>query len=269
MITFTRSWRGYAAGTSVSTLADTIEALAVAEGAATYGGASYPLNSFLDADNRAQALVEGAGNVVNLGATTSTWANRAALVTAGATQAFFTDIGVGGSFWFYSGGRWRPVGGRVTLKNLTTLATHNTSTRAVMDYATLPAGLWQDGDVVEMEWCKTISGTDSDLTETGLGTTPIASFGDAMQATTALLSNTNPHIAARYSWRKLGPTSVLLTSITGSVGYGAAGSIATTPTISTDLDTTTTYLQISGKLTTGAGAISTLRAFAVTLIGGA
>ena len=38
MITFTRSWRGYAAGTSVSTLADTIEALAVAEGAATYGG---------------------------------------------------------------------------------------------------------------------------------------------------------------------------------------------------------------------------------------
>ena len=42
MITFTRSWRGYAAGTSVSTLADTIEALAVAEGAAVYGGVSLP-----------------------------------------------------------------------------------------------------------------------------------------------------------------------------------------------------------------------------------
>lgn len=38
MITFTRSWRGYAAGTSVSTLADTMEALAVAEG----GGKNYP-----------------------------------------------------------------------------------------------------------------------------------------------------------------------------------------------------------------------------------
>lgn len=61
MITFTRSWRGYAAGTSVSTLADTIEALAVAEGAATYGGVSYPPNSYLDADNRTQALVDGGG----------------------------------------------------------------------------------------------------------------------------------------------------------------------------------------------------------------
>lgn len=66
MITFTRSWRGYAAGTSVSTLADTIEALAVAEGAAVYGGVSYPPNSYLDADNRTQAMVDGAGNSIVL-----------------------------------------------------------------------------------------------------------------------------------------------------------------------------------------------------------
>lgn len=66
MITFTRSWRGYAAGTSVSTLADTIEALAVAEGAATYGGVSYPLNSYLDADNRVQAQVDAAGKGVTV-----------------------------------------------------------------------------------------------------------------------------------------------------------------------------------------------------------
>ena len=74
MITFTRSWRGYAAGTSVSTLADTIEALAVAEGAAVYGGVSYPLNSFLDADNRVQAQVDAGGNSFLRGAVTSgTW----------------------------------------------------------------------------------------------------------------------------------------------------------------------------------------------------
>lgn len=66
MITFTRSWRGYAAGTSVSTLADTIEALAVAEGAAVYGGVSYPLNSFLDADNRVQAQVDEGGKDVSM-----------------------------------------------------------------------------------------------------------------------------------------------------------------------------------------------------------
>lgn len=75
MITFTRSWRGYAAGTSVSVLADTIEALAVAEGAAVYGGVAGPLNSLLDADNRVQAQVDTAGNIF----TTNTVRNVATL----------------------------------------------------------------------------------------------------------------------------------------------------------------------------------------------
>ncbi|MBP9931618.1 MAG: hypothetical protein KBF63_20275, partial [Rhodoferax sp.] len=66
MITFTRDWRGYANGTSVGTLADTIEALAVAEGAAIYGGVAGPLNSYLDADNRTKALVDGGGNAFPL-----------------------------------------------------------------------------------------------------------------------------------------------------------------------------------------------------------
>lgn len=67
MITFTRDWRGYAKGSSVGTLADTIEALAVAEGAAIYGGVAGPLNSYLDADNRVQAQVDGGGNVPGFG----------------------------------------------------------------------------------------------------------------------------------------------------------------------------------------------------------
>jgi len=237
-------------------------------GANVANGGMVPLKK--DASgNPTSLLVDGAGNTVSLGATTSTWANRAALVTAGATQAFFTDVGVGGSFWFYSSGRWRPVGGRAVLKNLTTLATHNTSTRAILDYATILAGLWQDGDVIEMEWGKTLSGTDTDLTETGLGPVAIASFGDSMAMSTAILTNSNPQVAGRYRWRKLGPTSVLPMSISGSVGYGAAGTIAATPTITTNLDTTQSYLQISSTLTTGAGAITTLRSFTVTLISGA
>lgn len=71
MITFTRDWRGYAKGSSVGTLADTIEALAVAEGAAIYGGVAGPLNSYLDADNRVQAQVDGGGNAFLRGALTS------------------------------------------------------------------------------------------------------------------------------------------------------------------------------------------------------
>jgi len=71
MITFTRDWRGYANGSSVGTLEATMEALAVAEGAATYGGVSYPPNSYLDADNRTQALVDGGGKNYGLQATRS------------------------------------------------------------------------------------------------------------------------------------------------------------------------------------------------------
>ncbi len=214
------------------------------------------LTGNLEADG---APVSGAGNAL--------WANRATLVAAGTYSAFFTDIGVGGSFWFYSGGRWRPSAGRVVLKNLTSSVTHSTTTRTVMDYATLPAGLWQDGDVVEMEWCKTLTGTDTDTTETALSAVA-ATFSDAMNLTTAALTNTNPIVAARWRWRRLGATSVRPISISGSVGLGTAGAIPADPTVTTNLDTTDAYLQISGKLTTGGGPVTSLRAFTVTLICG-
>lgn len=67
MITFTRDWRGYAKGSSIGTLAATLEAVAVAEGAATYGGIAGPLNSSLDRYGAVQALVDGAGNPVSVG----------------------------------------------------------------------------------------------------------------------------------------------------------------------------------------------------------
>jgi len=207
-----------------------------------------------------QALVSGAG--------TTTWANRATVLAAGLTNAFFTDVGIGGSFWFYAGGRWRPSAGRVVLKNLTSSVTHNTTTRTVMDFVLIPAGLWQDGDNIEMEWCKTLTGTDTDTTETGLGTAG-GTFGEAMNLTTATLTNTTPMVNARWRWRRLGATSVRPVTITGSVGLGGAGSIVADPTITTNLDTTDAYLQISGKLTTGGGPVIAMRAFTVTLIAGA
>lgn len=207
-----------------------------------------------------QALVLGAG--------TTTWALRANVLAAGLTNAFFTDIGVGGSFWFYAGGRWRPSSGRVVLRNLTSSVTHNTTTRTVMDFVLIPAGLWQDGDNLEMEWCKTLTGTDTDTTETGLGTVG-GTFGEAMNLTTATLTNTNPMVNSRWRWRRLGATSVRPVTITGSVGLGGAGAIVADPTITTNLDTTAAYLQISGKLTTGGGPVTALRAHTVTLIVGA
>lgn len=68
MITFTRDWHGYSTGSSISTLADTIEAQAVSEGAAVYGGASFPPNSSLDANNNVTGLVGPDGNLIQFGA---------------------------------------------------------------------------------------------------------------------------------------------------------------------------------------------------------
>lgn len=199
----------------------------------------------------------------------TTWANRAALVTAGLTTAFFTDVGIGGgSWWYYTGGRWRPTGGRVVLKNRVGSVTHNTTTRTVMDYVLLPAGLWQDGDIVGMRVGKMLTGTDTDTTETGLAATA-ATFGDNLNLSTASLTNTNPQLSTLWEWQRLGATSVRPISITGSVGQGVAGSVVSDPTITTNLDTTDAYLQVSGKLTTGSGPVTALRRWTVWLEAGA
>lgn len=64
MITFIRDWRGYAKGTSVATIPATLEAVAVAEGAATYGGIGDPPNTMLDKDGNVTGLVSGDGNPI-------------------------------------------------------------------------------------------------------------------------------------------------------------------------------------------------------------
>jgi len=211
-------------------------------------------------------IIAGLG-LIGVATLSGTWANRATYLAAGHTSVFFTDVGVGGSTWSYAGGRWRPNGGRVMLKNLTSSVTHNTTTRTVMDYATILAGLWQDGDIIEMEWSKQLTGTDTDTTETALGSAA-ATFGDALNLTTAFPATASPQAGARWRWRRLGATSVRPITISGSVGLGA-GSAATDPTITTNLDSTDSYVQISGKLTTGGGPSTALRGFNVTLIAGA
>ena len=84
---------------------------------------------------------------------TALWANRDALVTAGQYTAFFTNVGIGGgSVWTYSGGRWRPYGGRVRLKSLTTDVSNSAAPKVVMDYATLPAGIWPRSTLPDKTW---------------------------------------------------------------------------------------------------------------------
>lgn len=209
-----------------------------------------------------QALVSEAG--------IQTWANRGLALAAGLTRCFITDVGIGGSYWDYLGGRWRPQARFVTLKNLTASVTQTTNTRAVMDFCTLPAGLWQDGDILECRWYKAMTtGTDTDTTESAIGTGS-GTFGTSLGLSTAALTNTNPVLSAIWRWRRVSNTTIRHASIGGATGLGSAGALLSDITASVpDMDNITTYPQLSGVLTTGAGAVSALRACTWTLITGA
>lgn len=213
-------------------------------------------------------IAAGAAAVVGAAVVTTTWADRASAQNVG--FAFFTDVGVGGgSYWYYTGGRWRPYGGRVTLKNLTSDVTNNQAAKIVMDYCTLPAGLWQDGDRLEIEWNKDRTGgtADTDQTEILLGTAP-TTIGTSLGLVTSGLATTNIQLNAEYKLRRVSSTSVRTQSIQGSVGLGTQNSNTVLTSVS-NLDSTQTYLQITSDLTTAAGEAVVLRSFVVTLIAGA
>lgn len=219
--------------------------------------------SALDVLNQADAV-----KIIQSALITTTWSNRASAQSSG--YAFFTDVGIGGgSYWYYTGGRWRPYGGQVTLKNLVTDITNNAAAKVVMDYCTLQAGLWQDGDRLVVEWDKDRTGgtSDTDQTEILLGTAP-TTLGTSLGLVTSGLATTNIQLNAEYKLRRVSSTSVRTQSIQGSVGFGTQNSNSVLTTVS-NLDSTETYLQITSDLTTAGGEVVVLRSFVVTLISGA
>ena len=220
-------------------------------------------------DPRTRSAVSGDGTPINL-TPSGLWATRAALAAAGITSAFFTDVGVGGSFWFYAGGRWRPVGGRVTLKNLTTDVSNSAAPKVVLDYATLLAGVWQDGDVVRARIVKERTGgtSDTDATDVLLGTVP-ATLGTTLNLSTSALATTTISMAVEWAWRRISSTSVRSQGVPGSTGLGTSTAANSLITGLSNLDSVETYLQVSSDLTTAGGEVAWLRGYTVELIAGA
>ena len=198
---------------------------------------------------------------------TYTWATKP-LASALTGQIFVPDVGIGGSYWYSDGSKWRPVGGRVVLKNTIVDVTHSTVVKTVMDYATLLAGLVQDGDIISVMVLKERTGGTSDTESTDLmvGSAPTAP-GTTVGLGTGVLATSTIQFSTTWSARKESPTTIRPMSVTGSVGAGgnsSANAVATVP----NMDTQTTYLQITSVLALGAGEVAHLRGFTVTLIAG-
>lgn len=200
----------------------------------------------------------------------TTWANRAAVLAANLTTAFFTDIGVGGSYWDYVGGRWRPQARQVILKNTITPVSNATTSKVVLDYATILAGLVQDGDILQVHWIKERTGgtADTDTTDTGLSSLP-GTFGTSFGLSTAGLATTNRQVSpAPHMLRRESATSIRPISVGGATGTGQNTGANTAVTVP-NMDSQATYLQITSQLTTGGAETAWLRGFVVTLIAGA
>lgn len=197
---------------------------------------------------------------------------RATLPAASAVPkwcVFISDVGVGGSYWFSDGSRWRPLGGRCTLKNLVTEISNSAGAKIVLDSVLLPgAGLFVDGDVIRTEYTKQRAGgtSDTDATDIMIGTAA-ATLGTSVGLTNSGLATTNIEIDVRAAFRKVSATSVRPLSLTGSLGFGigAAASVAATVP---NMDTQDTYLQITSDLTTAGGEVAWLRAWTVELVAG-
>lgn len=196
------------------------------------------------------------------------WANRTALATAGYLSAFFTDIGVGGSYWDYVGGRWRPSGREVTMYNAITPTTLNSATNTVMDYCALPAGVIQDGDWIEFSFLAEKDGTSDTYTVDPCLGTSTTTVGTALGFVAGGLATTARDISpARESFRRETATTVRRTSAGGTQGTGTGTSGVTSITVPT-MDALT-YLQFVARRSTGTTEILTLRSFVVKLFAGA
>lgn len=202
-------------------------------------------------------------------ATVFTWATLPAASAVPKWAVFVSDVGVGGSFWYSDGARWRPYQGRCMLKNLTTPISNNGAPKVVMDYVALPAGLLGDGDLLRVTYQKQrLGGTaDTDATDLMIGTVA-ATLGTSTGAITSALAATVVEIDVRAELRKESATSIRPISLIGSNGFGggtAAGVAATVP----NMNNQSTYLQITSDLTTAAGEVAWLTAFTVELLAGA
>jgi hypothetical protein len=214
-------------------------------------------------DLNVSSLVSGAG--------ISTWANRATVLTAGLTTAFFTDIGPAGSYWDYAGGKWRPQARVVLLKNLVTPVSNSAAPKIVLDYATIPAGLWGDGDLLEINVVKTREGgtSDTDATDLMIGSAP-TTLGTSTGFSSSALATTAVQFSMEHRLRRESATSVRTLRVAGGGGgLGTSTSLTTLTTGLTNMDSNDVYIQITSDLTTAGGEVSWLRGFTVELITGA
>ncbi len=185
-----------------------------------------------------------------------TWANRQVALDAGLTRCFFTDVGVGGSYWDYLGSKWRPSARRVLLANLISEQTTVATSLGVMFSVLLPAGLWQDGDILEWRTSHTKSGgtAETATTDWRIGAAA-ATVGLALGLSSNSLATTQTQQHAYHRVRRLTATTARNLSVLGGVGQGVTTAALNTRTIPNQ-DAAASYWQCLGNVSVGAETLT-------------
>lgn len=176
--------------------------------------------------------------------------------------ARLSDVGIGGSFWYSDGVRWRALG-RVFLPVTTNDSVGNTN--QVVGQALIPAGLIQAGDQIRTRWSALKSGTAQTAT-LGLymGNTSGVVGASNLYYNTSVLAAATIRGHAEWGFKRLTATTIKHLSITGSVGLGAS-TVDTTPDAVFDFDTTPQYLQLCCSFAAGAETVN-VREFDVEVL---
>lgn len=221
-------------------------------------------NTMVSANPAGTALVVD-GDEYGLTATT-TWAARPSPTDAAGRMIYVSDVGPGGSLWVSNGLRWCPVNGRVRLHTLDTDATTQATSAAKLVSFALPAGLMQNGDILEFRFTAQKSGTSETATlQLRFGSTD--STSDAGLFSTGPLATTQISLGAILDVRRNSATTLqkLANGQSLSAAYSGTTSVALhAPLTVENLDSNDIYCGVYGLMSVGS-EILTLRSWTCDL----
>jgi len=197
-----------------------------------------------------------------------TWATKPAAAAGNANKrVFISDVGVGGSYWFSDGARWRPVGGRVMLHALFTAVTSVANTNEqILDQYLAPAGLFSAGDKVAFT-CRLDKSAAVDTCTRSYRVGALGTVADATLFNQAQPSTTNAMLA-EYQPSIFQDVTTLVPVGTGLVSFNNVRTAIPANVTVPNITAVPIYFSITTKMTAGSETMA-LREFSVELISGA
>ena len=126
-------------------------------------------------------------------------------------MAYLPGIGVGGSYWYSDGARWRPVGGSFMLHRIQADVTGVSGTAPqLMSSAKIPAGLMKTGDILRVTAVFEKSGT-TDALDVSLvaAATESAATGPALVTIAAAIATSGRTVGTKQELQRVSETEIL------------------------------------------------------------